>query len=71
MTTYDNKKEVTIFISYAREDVKKAEEIFNKLQEYGLSPWLDIKNIHPGQNWKYTIKQALLEANFFIFKFVQ
>jgi hypothetical protein len=55
-----------IFISYATEDVKTAEKLFDFLSIRGYEPWMDKKKVLPGQAWDTEIKTALKKANFVI-----
>jgi len=55
-----------IFISYAREDQKIAKKLYRSLQDVGLSPWLDIEDLLPGQNWEVTIKETIRNSSFFL-----
>jgi hypothetical protein len=56
----------TIFISYAREDFQYAEEIFNLLKEQGFEPWMDKKNLLPGQNWEVILEETLRKVDFIL-----
>lgn len=55
-----------VFISYAKEDYHFAEKLYDYLCENGFNPWLDKKNLLPGQQWDYEIKRGLREANYVI-----
>jgi len=56
-----------VFISYAKEDVKAARKLYKDLKEYpDISPWLDIENLLPGQNWKNAISEAIKRSSYFI-----
>jgi len=55
-----------VFISYAKEDYQFAEKLYIYLSENGFDPWLDKKNLLPGQQWDYEIKKGLREANYVI-----
>jgi len=56
----------SIFISYAREDFKHAESIFNFLEDHGFRPWMDKKNLLPGQNWEHVLEITLKQADFIL-----
>jgi hypothetical protein len=56
----------TISISYAHEDQAFTLEIYDSLQEKGLSPWLDVKKLLPGQEWKLEIEKAIRDSTIFI-----
>lgn len=53
-----------IFISYAREDQARAQELCRKLEEAGFRPWLDTRDILPGEKWRVAIKAALEASDF-------
>ncbi len=55
-----------VFISYANEDFSTAEKIFNALKHSGFKPWMDKKNLRPGQRWDSAIRSALRKADFVI-----
>ncbi len=57
---------VQIFLSYARNDEKKVMYIYEMLSEAGFSPWMDQRNILPGENWELSIKRAIKESDFFL-----
>lgn len=48
-----------IFISYASEDRSRVIPFYDLLEQHGLDPWMDCKNILGGQNWDYEIRTAL------------
>lgn len=55
-----------VFISYAKEDYEFAEKLYEYLAENNFNPWLDKKNLLPGQQWDFEIKKGLREANYVI-----
>lgn len=55
-----------IFISYATEDIKYAEKLYEVLQQNDFSPWMDKKDLLPGQDWDFYIQQELRKADFII-----
>ena len=57
---------VRIFISYAREDKQKAEDLYQRLAEEGFEPWIDTKNILGGERWESSIERAIKTSDFFI-----
>lgn len=52
-----------IFLAYAREDKDKVEDLNAKLTEAGFSPWFDLKEILPGQNWQESIIKAIRNSD--------
>jgi hypothetical protein len=52
-----------IFVSYAKEDREHALKYYDLLLQEGMTPWIDVKHILPGQNWEAEIGKALLDAH--------
>jgi hypothetical protein len=57
---------VHIFLSYAREDRQKVESLYQKLSDAGFEPWMDIKDILPGEKWPSSIRRAIRDSDFFL-----
>lgn len=57
---------LTVFISYAREDISSATRIYEKLKQVGLEPWFDMENLGAGQRWKPAIRKAIRKSRFFL-----
>ena len=55
-----------IFLSYAREDRQKVESLYQQLSDAGFRPWMDIKNILPGEKWQRSIQHGLQQSQFFL-----
>ncbi|MBD1365385.1 TIR domain-containing protein [Mucilaginibacter sp. ZT4R22] len=55
-----------VFISYAKEDIRFANELYDHLNTKKYDPWLDKNKLLPGDNWDVAIKNALREADFII-----
>ena len=55
-----------VFISYASEDFQYAENLYNYLLSNGYKPWMDKKNLSPGQDWDFFIQQELKIADFIV-----
>jgi hypothetical protein len=55
-----------IFISYAREDVEIAEKIYDDLLRNDHSPWMDTRDMLPGEPWKEAIRSAIHDTAFFL-----
>lgn len=52
-----------IFLIYAKEDREKVEALYNHLDQSGFKPWIDSKDILPGQDWRSSIKKAIEESD--------
>lgn len=55
-----------IFISYEIEDLPFIEQIYNSMKVAGFEPWLDVKDIVPGQNWKEAIEEAIQNSKYLL-----
>jgi hypothetical protein len=51
-----------VFIVYSRADLPIAREIAVMLREAGFSPWLDVEQLVPGQNWPEAVATALAQS---------
>lgn len=58
-----------IFLSYAREDKPRIDQIYVALKEAGLDPWMDepprphqLEGLQPGQFWEEEIRKRMREA---------
>jgi TIR domain-containing protein len=59
-----------VFISYAREDSDEALRLYNDLKAHtDLRPWLDKKDLLPGQKWQLEIRNAIHNSRYFIVLF--
>lgn len=64
-----NAEEVRIFLCYAREDISVVKVVYQKLFDAGYYPWMDKKDLLPGQNWRIETPKALRAARFVIIFF--
>lgn len=48
-----------LFISYAKENQSEARDIYEKALSYGLKPFLDVKDIMPGEKWEETLRESV------------
>jgi hypothetical protein len=55
-----------IFLSYAREDAEEVEDLYQKLSAAGFKPWMDTKDLLPGERWKSSIQKAIRRSDFFL-----
>lgn len=60
------KTEIKIFLCYARKDVEIIERFYKNLLDSEFIPWMDTKDILPGENWKFSIENAIRESEFFV-----
>lgn len=55
-----------VFLSYAREDRTRVEQVYDSLRAEELRPWMDTRDIMPGQSWDRVIGEAIREADFML-----
>jgi hypothetical protein len=55
-----------VFVAYAREDAAAAEGLYAELAAAGFTPWIDARNLVPGQNWPRAIESAIETSDFFL-----
>jgi hypothetical protein len=54
----------TVFLSYAREDRARVEQVYDSLRAEGFEPWMDSRDIMAGQEWSSVIGQTIQSADF-------
>ncbi len=59
-------KKAKVFLSYASEDEREVEQLYNRLLKDGLDPWMSKRNIHPGEMWEVAIWRAIKDADFVV-----
>src|SRR5579863_2888458 len=47
------------FISYVREDARRADDLQAILEKAGIRVWRDTADIWPGQDWRLAIRDAI------------
>ena len=58
-------KTAELFLSYARVDEERVVEVYDKLWE-SYSPWMDVRDLLPGEPFEVKIGQAIERADFFL-----
>ena len=53
-----------IFLSYAREDYNAVSAIYDRLKDLGLKPWMDKRDLLPGQLWNEVIYSEVQRSDF-------
>ena len=59
-------KQPQIFLAHASEDKPEVEKIYKRLENKGYKPWMDKKDLLPGQNWRVEIPNAIKQSQIFI-----
>jgi tetratricopeptide (TPR) repeat protein len=57
---------IWVFLSYAREDRERVEDLYQELSRAGFKPWMDTKDILPGERWEASIRMAIRRSDFFL-----
>ncbi len=57
---------ISVFISYAQEDLAEALAVYDWLSEAGLQPWIADKDLLPGQPWRRTLAKAIRRSTYFL-----
>ena len=55
-----------LFLSYAHADETIACDLYDQLRVSGFCPWMDVRDLHPGEDWRLAIESAIQECDFFI-----
>lgn len=53
------KRRLQVFLAHADEDKDPARTLYSNLRSDGISPWLDERDLIPGQDWEFEIEKAL------------
>lgn len=59
-------KQPQIFLCYAREDEERVKNLYQRLSDEGFKPWMDKKDILPGELWENAIRKAIRGSDFFV-----
>ncbi len=57
----------SVFISYASDAKQQAEELTRDLERQGIDPWVDFKDLQPGQRVSEELQSAIDRAAWFVF----
>jgi TIR domain len=55
-----------VFFSYSRLDADRVQPFYEKLARAGFKPWLDTKDMLPGEDWHRAIEIAIRKSDFFV-----
>lgn len=55
-----------IFVAYVEENLEEAERLYDLLEAEGFAPWMDRRDLLPGQNWPRSIERSIEVCDFFI-----
>ncbi len=57
---------IQIFLAHASEDKAEVLKLYDCFKAKGYKPWLDVKDLIPGQNWREEIPKAIRQSDIFI-----
>lgn len=57
---------IRVFLSYASEDRDQVKVLYDRLLDAGYQPWMDKRDILPGEKWDLSIYRAIRRADFFL-----
>jgi hypothetical protein len=60
-----------VFIAYVEEDLERVKKLYRAFEQHGFRPWMDKRNLMPGQNWPRAIETAIQTSDFFVACFSQ
>lgn len=55
-----------IFLSYSRKNTAEVRNLYGRLSGAGFQPWMDVKDLLPGQPWAKTTRKAIGTSDFFL-----
>lgn len=58
-----NARRLRVFLCHSSSDKPKIREIYKRLVEVGIDPWLDEENLLPGQDWEFEIRRAVKDTD--------
>ena len=56
-------KPLNVFLCHAKEDSDRVAELYDNLEDHGVNPWMDDKDLLPGQDWKSEIRGAIHKSH--------
>jgi hypothetical protein len=65
--SFEKSSKRKVFFSYSRADLMSVLSVVRACRHLGLSTWIDVENLRPGERWKEAIDAALNIADGFVF----
>jgi hypothetical protein len=56
-------RRLKVFLCHAREDKTAVEDLYHRLRNQGVDPWLDKHDLLPGEDWEKAIRRAVEETD--------
>lgn len=63
---FEPRRQPRVFIAYVSEDAACVRRLYDGLVAEGFNPWMDARNLLPGQNWPRAIENAIETSDFFV-----
>lgn len=57
------RENLNVFLCHAKEDKESVRSLYDDLIRVGVSPWMDDRDLVPGQNWELEIRKALRRSH--------
>ena len=58
-----SQKPLNVFLSHGKEDSDRVAEVYDALEKHGVNPWMDKKDLLPGQDWEAEIRKAIRRSH--------
>src|ERR1700724_1808682 len=55
-----------LFLSYAREDQRRVKPVYDLIEKWGHTPWMDVQNLIGGVEWKAEIEAEIRSSDMFL-----
>src|SRR5512146_1274345 len=55
-----------VFIAYVQDDAEAADRLYEEVHAAGFAPWMDRRELLPGQNWPRSIEEAIARSDYFV-----
>jgi hypothetical protein len=63
VTAASSSHRLKAFLCHSSADKPAVRQLYERLQAKGIEPWLDVKNILPGQDWDLEIRRAVRDSH--------
>jgi ATP-dependent Clp protease ATP-binding subunit ClpC len=61
--TPQKRETLRVFLCHSSHDKKIVRDLYQRLKENQIEPWLDVENLLPGQDWDYEIRNAIRRSH--------
>ncbi len=56
-------KNIRVFLCHSSDDKGVVRQLYQRLEDDGIQPWLDERRLLPGQDWDFEIRKAIRESH--------